>query len=272
LRGLISERFPRSSKYNPDWMMAGVSGGANPLWLTEWLCSTLDLRPAMRVLDLGCGRGLSSIFLRREFGVQVWATDLWFSPTEILQRARDAAVEDGVFPIHADARSLPFAAEFFDAIVCVDAYYYFGTDDLYLGTLARFAKPGAQLAVVGAGLVEEIEGPLPEHLRKWWTPDLRSLHSAAWWRRHWERTGIVDIEIADTLPEGWHLWRDWQKAIAPDNLVEIEAIEADLGRYLGYVRLVGRRRTAVKLEDPIASVAVQYTKKPLLRDDEPRRR
>jgi cyclopropane fatty-acyl-phospholipid synthase-like methyltransferase len=55
----------------------------------------------MRVLDLGCGRAASSIFLRREFGVQVWATDLWFSVSEKIQRIRDAGVEDGVFPIHA---------------------------------------------------------------------------------------------------------------------------------------------------------------------------
>ena len=118
---LVSERFPRSSKYHPEWVLASVSGGANSLWLTEWLASALDLRPGMRVLDLGCGRASSSIFLRREFGVQVWATDLWFSASENMQRIRDAGVEDGVFPIHADARSLPFAAEFFDAIVCIDS-------------------------------------------------------------------------------------------------------------------------------------------------------
>ena len=35
------------------------------------------LEPGMRVLDLGCGKGLSSIFLAKEFGVQVWAADLW---------------------------------------------------------------------------------------------------------------------------------------------------------------------------------------------------
>src|SRR5262249_35051445 len=105
---LISERFPRSSKYNPDWILAGVSGGANSLWLMEWLTEALELRPGMRVLDLGCGRAAQSIFLRREFGVQVWATDLWCSASENLQRTRDAGVEDGVFPIHAEARSLPF--------------------------------------------------------------------------------------------------------------------------------------------------------------------
>src|SRR5690242_5981326 len=112
-------------------MIAGASGGANSLWLTEWLTSVIDLRPGMRVLDLGCGRASSSIFLRREFGVEVWATDLWFSANENLQRIRDAAVENGVFPIHADARALPFARDVFDAIVGIDSFYYYGTDDLY---------------------------------------------------------------------------------------------------------------------------------------------
>src|SRR5690348_15088301 len=138
---LYSDRFPRASRYHPDWVLANASGGANPLWLTEWLTEALDLRPGMRVLDLGCGRALSSIFLRREFGVQVWAVDLWFSATENLRRIREAGVEDGVFPMRADARSLPFAAEFFDAIVSIDSFFYYGTDDFYLNEIARFVKP-----------------------------------------------------------------------------------------------------------------------------------
>src|SRR5215472_18143162 len=129
---MISDRFPRSSVYHPEWVIEGASGGANALWLTEWLSTVLDLRTNMRVLDLGCGRALSSIFLHREFGVQVWATDLWFSNSENLLRIRDAGVQDGVFPLHADARALPFAAEFFDAIVSIDSFVYYGTDDLYL--------------------------------------------------------------------------------------------------------------------------------------------
>jgi cyclopropane fatty-acyl-phospholipid synthase-like methyltransferase len=219
------------------------------------------------VLDLGCGRAASSIFLRREFGVQVWAVDLWFSATENLQRIRDAGVEDGVFPLHADARSLPFAAAFFDAIVSVGAFYYFGTDDLYLNDLARLVKPGGPVGIAGEGLVREIEDALPEHLREWWTPDLWCLHSAAWWRRHWERTGLMAIDVADTLPDGWQLWLDWQRVVAPDNAAEIQAIEADRGRFMGYVRLVGRRRREAQLADPVISVPTEYTKKPLLRSE-----
>src|SRR6266702_2267539 len=187
--GLIAERFPRSSRYHREWISASVSGGANALWLTEWLASALDLRPGMRVLDLGCGRAMSSVFLHREFGVQVWATDLWFSASENLRRIRDAGVEDAVFPIHADARSLPFAAGFFDAIVSIDSFFYYGTDDLYLNDLARFVKPGGPVGIAGAGLMREIDGPVPAHLAEWWAQDQPyCLHSAAWWRRHWGRT------------------------------------------------------------------------------------
>src|SRR4051794_9883720 len=114
---LMPDRFPRAAKYSPDWLLASVSGAANPVWMTEWLTEALDLRPGMRVLDLACGRAVSSVFLRREFGVQVWAADLWFNQTENLRRVTDAGVADGVFPLRVDARALPFAAEFFDAIV-----------------------------------------------------------------------------------------------------------------------------------------------------------
>uniref|UniRef100_A0A7C2JZI5 Methyltransferase domain-containing protein n=1 Tax=Schlesneria paludicola TaxID=360056 RepID=A0A7C2JZI5_9PLAN len=246
--------------------MAGVSGGANPLWLSEWLAEGLDLRPGMRVLDLGCGRALSSIFLHREFGVQVWAADLWFSADENLRRIRDAGVEAGVFPLHLDARSLPFAAGFFDAIVSIDSYFYYGTDDHYLGQLARYLKPGGQLGIAGAGLMTEIDGPLPLHLQAWWTPDVWCLHSAAWWRRHWERTGFVTVEQADTLPDGWRLWRHWVETVAPDNGLELDTLAADAGRTLGYVRAIARR-TELPAPDVVTSVPMEYRPTPLLRDD-----
>jgi len=265
---LKMERFPRASRYHPDWIRAGVSGGANPLWLTEWLAEAMDLRPGMRVLDLGCGRAMSSIFLHREFGVQVWATDLWFSASENLQRIRDAGVEDSIFPIQADARSLPFAADFFDAIVSIDSFFYYGTEDLYLSNIARFVKPGGPIGIAGVGLTREFTDPFPEHLRAWWTQDMWCLHSAAWWERHWGRTGIVDVTTADTLPDGWQLWRDWLKMIAPDNTAEIQALESDSGRHLGHVRAIGHRRADVKLEAPITSIPVSYEKKPLLRTED----
>lgn len=264
-RATALDRFPRAAKYHPDWITSVVSGGANPLWLTEWLCESLDLRPGMRVLDLGCGRAASSIFLHREFGVQVWATDLWFSVAENEQRVKDARAQDGVFPLHADARALPFARDFFDAIISIDSFPYYGTDETYLAYVARYLKLGGILAIAGAGLVQEIPERMPEHLRRWWTHDLWALHSAAWWHRHWDKTGIVRVLEADTMADGWQRWLDWLHLVAPDNTVEIEALEADRGAYLGYVRVVAQR-TAMALDDPPSSLPAAYEKRPLLRE------
>ena len=55
----------------------------------------------MRVLDLGCGVAASSIFLRREFGVQVWATDLWFHASDNVPRIRTPR------SMMASSRSMP---------------------------------------------------------------------------------------------------------------------------------------------------------------------
>ncbi len=265
---LKAGRFPRSSRYNPEWILASFSGGANPLWLTEWLTGAMELRPGMRVLDLSCGRAMSSIFLHREFGVQVWAVDLWISASENLQRIRDAGVADGVFPIHADARSLPFAAEFFDAIISIDSFFYYGTDDLYLGNIARFVKPGGPIAIAGAGVMQEFHDAVPENLRAWWipeTPDINCLHSAPWWKSHWARSGLLDVTTADTMPDGWKFWLDWHRAIAPDNKLEIQALEADRGQCLGYVRAIGHRRAGIKVNAPVVSFPERYEQKPLLR-------
>ncbi len=78
---LAVPQFTRSSKYDPEWFMENQMG-PNVLCLTEALCEVMDLKPGMRVLDMGCGKAMSSIFLAKEYGVQVWATDLWIKPTE----------------------------------------------------------------------------------------------------------------------------------------------------------------------------------------------
>ena len=147
----------------------------------------------------------------------------------------------------------------------IDSFVYYGTDDLYLNYLARFVKPGGQIGIAGAGLMREIDGPVPDHLRHWWDPSLWCLHSAAWWRRHWERTGILDIELADTMPDGWQLWLDWQQAVVARQRDRNPGARGRSWRYLGYVRVVGRRHPDARLDEPIVAMAPHYTKKPLLR-------
>ena len=237
--------FPRSANYDPDWVLDNMMG-PNALWLTESLAGCMDLKPAMRVLDMGCGKGLSCIFLAKEYGPQVWAADLWIDASDNFDRIRAAGVEDRVFPIHAEAHALPFADGFFDAMVSVDAYHYFGTDDLYLENhMARLVKPGGQMGIVVPGLVEELpSGEPPEHLRRYWEPAFFSLHSPAWWKRHWERSGLVTVELADLLPDGWRHWMVsdslWSKHLGKPS-DEADMLALDGGQTLGLVRMVARR-------------------------------
>jgi SAM-dependent methyltransferase len=264
---LHCDRFPRASKYHPDWLIAGASGGANALWLTEWLSEELELKPGMRVLDVGCGRAASSIFLHREFGVQVWSADLWFDPSENLRRIRDAAADSGVFPLRANARQLPFAADFFDAIVSIDSFFYFGTDDNYLSHLLRFVKVGGQLGIAGASILTEIDGAIPPHLAEWWNQDKPwFLHSPQWWRRHWEKTDLIDIEVADAMPEGSERWLQWQRVICPENHLELATVEADQGRNIGYARVIGRRRPGEVFDITDHTMPANYVKASLLRE------
>ena len=249
---LHCERFPKTSKYELDWALANEMG-PNVLWLTEELLTKLHVEPGSRVLDMGCGRALSSIFLAKELGVQVWANDLWVSADDNWSRIVEARVEDSVFPVRAEAHALPYAAGFFDAVVSVDAYQYFGTDDTYLGYITRFVRPGGRLGLVMPCLKRELDGDPPEHLTRtresgnaFWDPsECWCFHTLEWWRRHLERSRLVGIETAEYVEDGWKLWRDWELIRNGGGHTgfpsEAPTLEEDGGEYLGFVLVVARR-------------------------------
>ena len=260
---LYREEFPRSNNYDPGWVMDNQMG-PNALWLIEWLSKELDLKPDMRVLDLGCGTAMTSIFLAREFNVRVWAADLWVNQDENWQRVCEAGVGDRVYPLRAEAHSLPFPKGFFDAIVSVDSYQYYGTDELYLGYLSCFVREHGTIGIVVPALTQPIEKEIPEHLTRkqsnghvFWTDDCICFKTAQWWRALWERSNLVDVIAADALPDGWKYWRDFEIAVekAGKNIfpsVE-EALDEDGGRYIGFARVVGNRREGIhpiNLYDP----------------------
>jgi cyclopropane fatty-acyl-phospholipid synthase-like methyltransferase len=249
---LRNDRFPRSSKYDPEWVVKGWMG-PNVLWLTEWLCEKMELKPGMRVLDMGCGKALSSVFLAKEFGVQVWANDLWISATENWERIKEAGLEDKIYPIHAEAHDLPYAENFFDAIVSLDSYQYYGTDDLYLTYFIKFLKPGGQIGIVVPGVTQEIAGQLLEHLTRtrkngsvFWADECWCFHTAEWWQRHWSKLSVIRDVEADYQPDGVKYWIQYEKACEEAKTLifasEAETLEEDNGRYLALIRVTGRRK------------------------------
>ncbi len=242
---LTLPQYPRSAKHDPEWVIENLMG-PNVLWLTEALAGKMDLQPGMKVLDMGCGKAVSSIFLAREFGVLVWATDLWIGASENLVRVREVGLEARVFPIHAEAHSLPFADGFFDAAVSLDAYHYFGTDDLYMGRYyAKLIRPGGQIGITVPGVIKELPEHIPEAYQAYWEWDYCSFHTPAWWKHNWERCGLVRVEHADTLPDGWREWLLWHEVCDAHNgradNREAELVRMDRGRTLGFTRVVGRR-------------------------------
>lgn len=119
---------PTSTASNPlfdrDFLLATMMG-PNCVRFAEELTANIPFSPNMRVLDLGCGMGLSSIYLARTFGVRVFAADLWINPSDNFARFRDFGLEDAVIPLRAEGHALPFAEGYFDAVICIDAYHFF---------------------------------------------------------------------------------------------------------------------------------------------------
>jgi hypothetical protein len=62
------------------------------------------------------------------------------------------------------------------------------------------------------------------------------------------------------LPDGWRHWRDFERALelAGKNIFpsDAEALEADRGEYIGFIRAVARRTSAEgeNLYDPCVGV------------------
>jgi cyclopropane fatty-acyl-phospholipid synthase-like methyltransferase len=220
--------YPKTEKYDLKWIEENWMG-PNPLQLLEELCGNMKLLPNMKVLDMGCGKGLTSIFLAKEFGVTVFANDLWIDPTENLKRFEAAGVSDKVFPFHAEAHALPYANGFFDVAISVDSYHYYGTDDLYFpSTFSKLVRPGGQFGIVCPGLMQEYKNGYPETHESFWHEDMFSIHSAEWWRNLWEKTKIADITACYNIPDPkaiWYPWAYWAKEHLKFD--DVEFLDAD---------------------------------------------
>ncbi|MCE5188987.1 MAG: methyltransferase domain-containing protein [Eubacteriales bacterium] len=172
------------NKFDKDFIKENIMG-PNPAKLLEETLALYPLQAGSTVLDLGCGRGVTSIMLAREYGLRVFATDLWIAATDNFKRFTAAGLNrEQIVPIHADAHELPYAEEFFDAAVSIDSYQYFGLDPDYLGThLLPLVKHGGKLILLVPGFRKDVHENLPPELLLSWTPEaLDTIHDCAHWR------------------------------------------------------------------------------------------
>jgi len=228
----------KTEKYDKNFLAQNMMGPNSMVILEELMCNQ-SLKPGMRVLDLGCGRGLTSIFLAKEYDVQVFAVDLWVSATDNLKRFNQMSLGDKIIPIHADALNLPFADEYFDAVISVDSYHYFGNNNEYfLKYLRPLLKKNAFVAFAFPGMKCEVQHNVPEEMKPFWEEEALAMwHSMDWWKPKFEKS-LDSLQIRE-LSCYEKAWSDWLSTENPYAMKDRTMIGIDNGKYMNLIAITG---------------------------------
>jgi len=228
-------------KYNPffikDYMM-----GPNTIRLLDEMLTRYPLRKNLRILDLGCGTGLSSLYIAQETGAEVFALDLWCSATDNYRRFTEWNVQDQIIPIHANALDMPFSDEFFDAVVSVDAYHYFACNPEYFSQkLLPLVKKGGTVLIVIPGAHEEFSEPVPPEVLEWGGDDYKLFHSCDWWRKNiGSDPAIASVECFE-LSNGDAAWNEWFASGHEYAVRDKEFFDKGVGAHLNFVGIAVRK-------------------------------
>ncbi|GAA0741378.1 SAM-dependent methyltransferase [Clostridium oceanicum] len=235
----------KSKNYDDEFIKENMMG-PNSMLILENLLKDVPLKKNMRVLDLGCGKGLTSIFLAKEYGVQVFAVDLWIPASENYERFKKLGLENQIIPIHGDATALPFADEYFDAVISVDSYHYFGSNETYFDKyLKRLLKKDALIAIAIPGMKYEIHDNVPKEMKPYWDKEALPLwNSCDWWQNALSKSdGFKIKEIkeldSDCFEKAWSDWLNTDNEYAKGDR---PMIETDNGRYMNLISIIGNKK------------------------------
>lgn len=199
----------RTDNYKEFFTKEHLMGPNSLKLLDELLENAPDAVKDGYVLDLGCGTGITSLFLARETKAEkVFATDLWVAAGDNWRRAQEWDAADKLIPIHADATDLPYAEGFFRSIVSVDAYHYFGGGEgFFAQKILPLLAPGGTVLLAMPGVKEE--GVQDSTLMREWAGDEAKLfHSAAWWEQRIRQDAPVAVRAYESARYD-EAWRDW---------------------------------------------------------------
>jgi SAM-dependent methyltransferase len=215
-------RYPELAGYTRDELYEDCYGGGG-LYLAARMIRTLDLRADSIVLDLGCGKGATSIFLAKHFGLKVIAVDLWTSATFLNQKFTSRGYRDRIVPLQMDiTHALPFAEDYFDAIFCMNSFNFYGGNVEFLRHLLKHLKPGGQLCIGSEVLTaefteEQLQNPPPVYAFKLPPPnetvdvfegDFKKQHTPGWWRGLLENSGLLRVEYCQELDDADLLYEE----------------------------------------------------------------
>jgi len=220
--------------------------GPNAIRQAEELASYFTVTEDMRILDLGCGMGLSSLYLVQEYGAKVFATDLFADPTENHKRFQTLGVADKIIPMILDAtQPLPFAKGYFDAIFSVGAYNMFGDSKEMLPNFIPHVKKGGYIAVAFPGLKYDFGDNVPQEMQPFWdVPEVaRYIRGIEWWRELWSDT--VGIEIINISEQACHdiAWKEYLASRNPsikEQKWDLDMMAAEDGKYYNTIQLIAK--------------------------------
>lgn len=260
LREVDKSKYPELRGYTKEdvWRDMGPGG----LYLVSLLAKELDCKPNSLVLDLGCGSAESSLYLADNYKARVIAVDLWRDPSDNARRIDSRGHGDDVIPLRLDAsKPLPFAEEYFDAILCVNNLNFYGTDIAVINRIARHLKKGGVFCSGGECLNEEftsdqIANPpdLYNFAKPVWEGDFLTSHSPGWWADHIARSEELQLVSCEELEDGQRLFEEQALLTEPEGYFglsarqarELEIRQIEYGRenrpYMTIYKLVAKRR------------------------------
>ncbi len=228
-----------SNQGNVEFLKATMMG-PNAMRISEELASCLDIRDSMRILDLGCGYGLSSLLLSRKYGSTVFAADLWISPTENYKNFQILGIDDKTIPLFVDAtKTLPFANGYFDIIFSIDSYHYFGHSPEMLPSLISYVKKGGCIAVAVPGLQREFENGTPDELKPF-LPDNANFYTLNWWKDLCGKVEGIEITDCGKMACCKQTWDEWLTSSNPYAVREREMIKVENGNYFNIIQLIAK--------------------------------
>ena len=170
----------------------------------------LQLAPNDLILDLGCGKGLTSLVIAKETGARVYANDLWISAEENGKRFAQWGVGEQITPVFEDANDLHFDEKQFDALVSIDSYHYFaGYEGFFQEKIMPFVKDGGIVLIGIPGLKNEYSDRAEELLSNWLGDEAYMFKSPKTWKKLIGSNDRIESVITwemDCFSKAWDEW------------------------------------------------------------------